>query len=138
MVYRPAITPGFRVTLRAGTRHHSMHVAAGRVTECGTPVRGDVRDNKLVRPSAAAGLKLARAARSDLAKRLGIPETRIVIDVYRPTTWPDARLGCAAPAGDAAPPPQPTRGFVIELTAGGNTYEYHSDLARVVACAPPA
>ena len=136
MIYRPVITPGFRVTLRAAGRNHSMHVGGGRAIECGTPVRGDARDGKIVRANAAAGLKLAEQARDALAARLGVARDRIVIDRFRPMTWPDARLGCASAAGAAAPAPQPTPGYRIELSSAGTTYEYHSDLTRVVTCEP--
>jgi len=136
MAYEPVITPGYRVTLRAGNGRHSVHVGAGRAVLCGTPLRGDARDGKLARPSPTAGLKLAEQARTDAAARLGIPPERIAINFFRPTTWPDAQLGCPAPAGEAAPQPQPVRGFLIELSAAGTTYEYHADQTRVVRCEP--
>jgi hypothetical protein len=138
MTYRAVITPGFRVTLRAAGRHYSMHVGGGRAIECGTPVRGDARDGKTVRSNAAAGLKLAEQARDALAARLGVARDRVVIDRFRPVTWPDARLGCASAPGAAPPAPQPTPGYLIELIAAGVTYEYHSDLTRVAACETPA
>ena len=47
--------------------------------------------------------------------------------------WPDPSLGC--PVKGQVYPPQPTRGFLIELASGGKTYEYHSDMNRVVTCA---
>jgi hypothetical protein len=149
-VYTAVTTPGFRVTLSAGRGRYSMHVAAGRAVLCGTPPRGDARDGKIARPGAAAGLQRAEQARAHLATRLKLRPDQIVIDVFRPTTWPDARLGCPS-AGDAPPapqaqsskaapspepPPQPTRGFLIELSAAGTKYEYHADLTRIVACAP--
>jgi hypothetical protein len=144
-VYAQALTPGFRVTLRAGRSRYSVHVGAGRAVLCGTPLRGDARDGKIVRSDATAGLQLAEQARTHLAARLRMRPNQVVINFFRPTTWPDARLGCMAPTKppnsvptDTAPmdaaPPQPTRGFLIELSAGGTKYEYHADLTRVVAC----
>jgi hypothetical protein len=77
-------------------------------------------------------LKLAQQARTNLAARLNLPRDGVTIDFYRRASWPDATLGCAY-AGDKRDP-QPTRGFRIQLTAGGRPYEFHSDLSRVVEC----
>ena len=51
---------------------------------------------------------------------------------FRPIMWPDPSLGC--PVKDQVYPQQPTRGFVIDLAAGDQSYEYHSDMTRVVTC----
>ena len=49
--------------------------------------------------------------------------------------WPDSRLGCPGPG--LAPPPRLTRGFEIDLRAGGKRYTYHSDDAsRIIPCPP--
>jgi hypothetical protein len=86
----------------------------------------------MVRSDAAAGLKLARLAASDLAQVLGIPEERVRVIVFRPVVWPDTSLGCQV--SDQSHMAQ-TPGFAIELSATGKTYIYHSDMAtRVVSC----
>jgi hypothetical protein len=132
VVYAQVVTPGYAMTFRSGTARYSMHVGGGRAVRCGTPIRGDARDGKIVRGGALEGLKMAEQARADLATRLGVPTDQVTIDFFRPTTWPDERLGCDTT--DTPPSPQPTRGFVIQLSSGGKTYEYHSDVTRVVSC----
>ena len=92
----------------------------------------DAAGAKTAPASAIAGLKLAEQARDELAKKLSVEKGQVTINFFRPATWPDASLGC--PAEGQVYPKQPTKGFIIELASGGKTYEYHSDMNRVVPC----
>jgi hypothetical protein len=144
MVYTPVITPGYRVTLGARGSRYVVHVGQGRAVVCrglsgsekrvrppapGSAVSGD---GKMEPAGALAGLKLAEKARDDLAKKLSVEKQQVTINFFRPTTWPDASLGCPTPG--RVYPQEVTMGFLIELASGGKNYEYHSDMNRIVPC----
>jgi hypothetical protein len=75
---------------------------------------------------------LAGMARQDLAQRLGISEKEVKTRSIRARTWPDPSLGC--PKIGMMYAQVETPGYIIELTAGGKSYEYHADAKRVVTC----
>jgi hypothetical protein len=79
----------------------------------------------------AAAARLSELAQRDLASRLKVPVEKVKTTL-RPHTWPDASLGCPKP--DMSYAQMETKGFVIELEAGGKKYRYHSDMQRVVPC----
>ena len=142
LLYTPAVVAGHRVVLKLGGSVYAVHVGGGRAVLCGAGKSVDhERESEAARrpggdtEEALTGLKLAQQAERDLAARLKLPRDRVTIVFYRPTSWPDAGLGCAAPA--ATYPPQPTRGFRIQLRAGERAYEFHSDRSRLVECPPP-
>lgn len=134
MAYAPVITAGYRVTLGIGGDRFVVHVASGRAVVCGKPQTsgGGVRNAKLPPADPLAGLRLAEQARADLASRLRVGKDRVTISFFRATLWPDPSLGC--PIEAETYPQQPTKGFLIELTADGKAYEYHSDMDHVVTC----
>jgi hypothetical protein len=118
------LTPGHRVVVRARGAAYAVHVGSGRARLCPEP--GSPQGEFL-----GAGLKVAGAARRDLAARLAVEPKDVRLVSMRPTTWPDARLGCPGPApADASA----TKGFVITLEARGKEYLYHADTERAVAC----
>jgi hypothetical protein len=147
-VYTPMMTSGHRVTLSFRGARYVVHVGQGRAVVCRGPAgsRGrvlspppgsaDPADAKTAPTSAIAGLKLAEQARDDLAKTLSVEKGQVTINFFRPATWPDAGLGC--PAEGQVYPKRLTKGFIIELASGGKTYEYHSDMNRVVPCDSPS
>jgi hypothetical protein len=127
MVYQAVMTSGHVVTLRSGIDRFVVHVGAGRAVICGSAARASATPaatSKLPVSDATVGLKRAEEARADLAKHLGVAADSIVIDFFKPTTWPDNRLGCPG-----TPPASrvEVRGFSIQLSARGKSYEYHSD-----------
>ena len=71
-------------------------------------------------------------ATADLALRLGVDASSVGLVGVEGQTWSDASLGC----------PEPDRfyaqvlmdGYRILLSAGDETYEYHSGQGRVVLC----
>ena len=136
MVYTPVMTGGYKVTLGVGPERFVVHATSDRAVVCGRPRApgSDARDAKLSSTDALVGLRLAEQARVDLATRLGVGQDRVTVSFFRSIMWPDPSLGC--PVKDQVYPPQPTRGFVIDLTSGGQSYEYHSDMTRVVTCSP--
>jgi hypothetical protein len=61
---------------------------------------------------------------TDLAGRLGLPPSAVTPVSARIVTWSDASLGCPQPGMSYAQ--TPVDGAVIELTAGGDRFRYHS------------
>jgi hypothetical protein len=147
MMYTPVITSGYRVTLSVKGARYVVHVGQGHAVVCQRPAGSQARlpppgqgsegsrGAKTEPATALAGLKLAEQARTDLAKKLSLDKGQITINFFRPTTWPDASLGC--PAEGQVYTQQVVKGFRIELAAGGKTYEYHSDMNRIVPCDSP-
>jgi hypothetical protein len=143
-VYTPMMTSGHRITLSFRDARYVVHVGQGRAVVCRAPAgsqrrmqppppgRAGSADAKTAPTSAIAGLKLAEQARDDLATALSVEKGQVTINFFRPATWPDAGLGC--PAEGQVYPRRLTKGFIIELASGGKTYEYHSDMNRVVPC----
>lgn len=140
MMYTPALVSGHLVHLRMNNVVYAVHVGGGQAVVC-QPNASAERDNP--EPSSrskrdsganvALGFRLAEQARTTLATRLKVPRDRVTIESYRATTWPDVNLGCPN-VGDVKP--QPTRGFLIQLRVGRDSYPFHSDLERVVECPP--
>jgi len=119
------ITPGYRVTVRAGGERHEVHVGGGRARICSA--RAGPEASFL-----AAGVKVGGLARKHLAARLGLEPRQVQLVSLKPTTWPDATLGCSASAPSAAP--EGIKGFLITLRAGDKEYTYHADTERAVSC----
>lgn len=84
--------------------------------------------------AAAPADRVTSLARHDLAKRIKVDEKKIETKSVKPTTWPDASLGCPLPGMMYAQVETP--GFVIELAAADKSYTYHADHKRVVICQP--
>ena len=63
-------------------------------------------------------------ARSDLARRLGVPENDISEGAVEKADFPDAALG--APVEDEMSAQVITPGWRIRLDANGQTYEYRA------------
>lgn len=68
--------------------------------------------------------EMTALAEEDLAQRLGISPDQIEVSEVRAVTWPDASLGCPEPDMMYAQVIQ--EGLLIRLSAGGETYAYHS------------
>lgn len=73
------------------------------------------------------------AAIADLSAQTGVPADQITVDAVEPMDWPDASLGC--PQEGMMYAQVITPGFLMVLTAQGQTYEYHTDQkGNVVLC----
>lgn len=59
----------------------------------------------------------------DLAAKLGIPASNIIVAESGETTWPDTSLGMPEPGKMYAQ--MLTEGFRVVLNAAGKKYEYH-------------
>ena len=73
-------------------------------------------------------------ARRQLAERLGVALERVEVRAVGEAEWPDSCLGLPEPGEVCAQVITP--GFRIELSAGGEEYEYRSDRGGHVRAAP--
>lgn len=73
---------------------------------------------------------LVDLARVNLAQKLGIEPDAVTVQRVEETEFPDASLGVPQPGQMYAQVLTP--GYVIELAAGGQTYEYHASDSRLV------
>ena len=86
-----------------------------------------------VSPEASALVEEARAA---IAREAGVPVARVAVVSVQMVEWPDLALGCPEPGMAYAQ--MVTPGYLIKLSAGGKTFEYHSDReSTVVTCSDP-
>jgi hypothetical protein len=79
----------------------------------------------------ALATSLVSLAKADLAQRLGLSAGQIKVLNVAPAEFPDASLGVPDPGKVYAQVATP--GYVIELTADGQTYRYHASRERVLA-----
>lgn len=112
-------------------------------TPTGLPTEIVMPNSPVVQPAAAPanpgafsvpGSEAALAAAlANLAQQTGIPADQITVQSIEATEWPDASLGC--PQEGMMYAQVVTPGFLMVLTAQGQTYEYHTDQqATVVLC----
>jgi hypothetical protein len=81
----------------------------------------------------AAAQPAIAAATTDLVGRLGVPASSIAVGGVTSATWPNGALGCPKPGFMYSQIVTP--GYRIILSAGGQTYEYHSGRGNtVVSC----
>jgi hypothetical protein len=71
---------------------------------------------------------LVRVAVADLARRLDVAESDIVVISTEAVTWPDRSLGCPQP--DMRYEQVPTDGALIVLSVDAALYRYHSGGSR--------
>ena len=134
MVYAQVVTPGHRVRLRVGDRTYDVHVGHGRAVVCEGKRRAEASepDAAAEGPYVVAAVRVSEAARTHLAGRLKLREKDVDVSFVKPTTWPDAGLGCSPPGETHEP--KVTPGFVVQLEAKGKAYRYHADTSRVLPC----
>jgi hypothetical protein len=82
-------------------------------------------------PAAERVIDLARA---DLAEKLGLAKEEIDVQSVEAVQWRDSSLGC--PEEGKMYLQVITPGYRVVLSAGGETYEYHTDRSRAVLCDP--
>lgn len=90
-----------------------------------------VEDQSLAEVDPVA-FELIGVAQRALGQQLNLPTRRIVLEDIQPVTWPDSSLGCPQP--DIQYQQAQVNGYRIVLTAGQNTYIYHTDFDRVFLC----
>ena len=63
-------------------------------------------------------------------KKFSFSDAQVSVFSVEAVTWPDAGLGC--PQQDMMYAQVETPGYMILLEAGGQTYNYHTDLQETV------
>ncbi|QPC80596.1 hypothetical protein G4Y79_12825 [Phototrophicus methaneseepsis] len=71
-------------------------------------------------------------AKRRLARELDLPQERVRLVNIVPVTWQDTSLGCPQP--DTHYASADLRGYRIEVAVGNETYIYHTDDSRLIAC----
>jgi len=127
--YLQVLTPGFRIFLEVQGQRYEYHGdTRGHIAEC-----GEGQSPAPTEPSMGGDQPMVDIAKSDLAKRLGIPVDEIGLVKSEAVTWSDACLGIHTPGVACADVLTP--GYLILLSAQGNTYEYHTDpSSRALLC----
>ncbi len=129
--YLQVITPGHKITLRHEGKLHVVHEANGNAFVC---VRRKPAVSGLTEKLELVWAEQAAIAREDLASKLNVDASQIIVASARATTWTDTSLGCADP--DASYDDVRAEGFVLTLRHGSRNFTYHTDLDRVIACPP--
>lgn len=95
------------------------------------PVIGDLENMpRIVKEKDDSSLKIIELIKEDLISRYHVLEQDIgIVNIIR-TIWPDKRLGIPQP--DVNYPQEDVPGYVILVTDGNNTYEYHTDYEHAV------
>jgi hypothetical protein len=122
--YLQVITPGHRISLRVGEKLYTVNEANGRAFVC---TRKKPAVSSLTNELELVWAEQAAIARDDLAGRLGVDPSQIIVSSARGTTWTDTGAEYETTRSE---------GFVITLRHGSRNYTYHTDLERVIACPP--
>ncbi|MCC7354479.1 MAG: hypothetical protein IT330_12085 [Anaerolineae bacterium] len=118
--YAQVITSGFKIVLRADGTTYTYHTGGGKVVLC--------------QPGAAApsAEKDVALAKTELAKKLNVPDSEIVVENVEEVEWRNTSLGCPEEGKMYLQVIVP--GHVITLKAQGKTYEYHTGNNQAVTC----
>jgi hypothetical protein len=138
--YQAVSVPGYLLTFSDGSRNFDVHTSL--LAAAGEPMV--LCENKLpvdlaAMPATAAPDQAAQAmvelARQDLAKALYIDVGEISLVTSNAVEWNDSSLGCPKPGQNYLQVVTP--GYLVRLSAQGQTYEYHTDTrSQVVRCTP--
>jgi hypothetical protein len=101
-----------------------------------SPARADApaRLAPTAQASPPAPEPLVALATADAARRTGVAPGDVRIVRIEGREWPDRSLGCPRPGMGYAQAITP--GYLIVAEAAGQQFEYHTDHAQVVLCAP--
>lgn len=72
-----------------------------------------------------AAMPVVMMVTAQAAAKLGIPENQVQVTRVEAVEWPDSSLGCPEQGEFYAQVITP--GYLIEITVGGKTLEYHTD-----------
>ena len=132
--YLQVITPGHKAVLRQGGATYAVHMAGNRAFVCEQKLGTKAPKEKSVPQLPMRLVDAQKLARSDLARRLGVPVEQISLGESREVVWQDASLGCPEPGRSYKA--APTRGYVVNLDYHGRAYAYHADRYTFKPCPP--
>ena len=79
--------------------------------------------------------RVAEVARSDAARRSGLPVSQLKVVTLESVTWPDGSLGCPRPGMAYTQALVP--GYRVRLQVGTEVWDYHaSERGAIVLCPP--
>ncbi len=118
--------PGYLITLAAGGTSYEYHADKdGKMVTC-TP-------KTMTNGGNSVQTQMVSLAKQDLAAQLSIDAATIQVVSVEEQTWQDTRLGCPPPPMN--PVLVVTPGYRIVLSAGGKSYEYHTDkTSKLIRC----
>jgi hypothetical protein len=117
------VTPGYRLIVQVGGETYEYHAGEDRIILC---QGGEPADDW------GEAQPLVDMALADLDQRAVTGRDDIEIISVEAVDWPDACLGCAKKGEACATVITP--GYRLLLDVGGQTYEYHTDMERVILC----
>ena len=130
MAYLDVVTPGHKVTLRVDGKIYVVHEAKNKAFVCRqTKALGGITPERELE----FGPQMVEARR-DLAKRLGVPDSRIRFVSADGKTFGDASLGCPEPGVMYTQAQVP--GWVLTFAIDERQFTYHTDLNRTIPCPP--
>ena len=132
--YLQVITPGHVAELRHAGKRYQVHMAGGRAFVCDRAASGKPREKGVAPQPALSPAQAQTAARTDLARRLGVPVEEISVTKAEQVVWQDSSLGCPQPGQTYKA--NPTRGYRLNLSYHGREYAYHADRYRMQPCPP--
>jgi hypothetical protein len=129
--------PGHLVVLRVDRKRYEVHLGDGRAVVCDslkrslptqkTPTIRDTpppdRSPPIPMPEDGGLRKLVEQARLDLAERLSVEESDILLVELKEVVWPDRSLGCPQPGMKYLQ--VPSDGLLIRLRVEDRSYRYH-------------
>ena len=120
-------------TSPAPTPAPTVPAAASSPAQQPAPSVAPAVDPARVSPEPDAAQAARTAALAAAALQLQLPSANLSVDQLEPRQWPDASLGC--PRQGVLYAQVLTPGFLIVVSGGGKSLEYHSDnRGRVVLC----
>ena len=128
--YLQVITPGHKISLRVDGKLYFVHEANGRAFVCKRTKSVGGVTNKLELVWGPAAIE----AREDLAGRLGVDSSLVMVASAQGTTFSDTSLACPEPGVEYKV--GNIEGWVLTLRYGSRNYTYHTDLDRVIPCPP--
>ena len=131
-LYAPAVTPGFKVMLRANSKLYEYHTDMGQIFVLCEPKTGmlelapaDEFDVGALQPGA---IEIVTQATTDLAQQLGVAVGDIKVEQVEAVVWPDGSLGCPEPGMMYTQALED--GMLIKLSIDSQIYQYHSGQSR--------
>lgn len=133
MFYAQVLTPGYRVIFEAAGQRYEYHTDRGTRFTLLEPADTPAEPAAGEHAELLARLDMIRAAKTDLARRLGIGVGAVYLASVERETWPDASLGFPQPGAQYDPEPAPGYRLIFE-TPDARLTPYHTDMSgRVVA-----
>jgi len=134
MMYAQVITPGYKISLLVNGIGYEFHTDTGKnIILCAENVDSVEYPCPTLLPMDPKMEKMINLSKDDLSEHLDIPVGEITLISAEAVDWNDSSLGCPQPGMMYAQVITP--GYQIELGAGEENYNYHTDrLKNIILC----